>query len=211
MSDDTTRVEHVFKLLVTGPFAAGKTTLIRTVSDAPVVETEVHVTGSGPHGTTMMMDLGTYTLPRPDRSTDDVRLMVFGTPGEQPFRSVVDSLKGEVDAIVFVVAADDEHTHREAADSLRSLVSDLRVPLVIAVNRCDDRSAAEQLVRSFGVNTTAVVVPCQLDQPDSGREVVVEALVAVLVRSAAWRQLVVDPHQRTRARLAALPPLDGVA
>ena len=37
--------EHVFKLLVTGPFAAGKTSLIQAVSQTPVVETDVHTTG----------------------------------------------------------------------------------------------------------------------------------------------------------------------
>ncbi len=38
--------EHVFKLLVTGPFAAGKTSLIQSVSQTPVVDTDVATSGA---------------------------------------------------------------------------------------------------------------------------------------------------------------------
>src|SRR5665811_439754 len=59
------RAEHVFKLLVTGPFAAGKTSLIQAVSQTPVVGTDVETTGaeSGVKShTTVAMDFGSYAL-----------------------------------------------------------------------------------------------------------------------------------------------------
>ncbi|HRE03526.1 MAG TPA: hypothetical protein PLV68_19675, partial [Ilumatobacteraceae bacterium] len=57
--------DYTFKILVTGPFAAGKTSLIQSVSQTPVVTTEVATTGDESAvkaNTTVAMDFGTFTL-----------------------------------------------------------------------------------------------------------------------------------------------------
>lgn len=173
-------VEHVFKLLVTGPFAAGKTSLIQSVSQTPVVDTDVATTGDEAavkSRTTVAMDFGTYTV-----EGGDVRLLMFGTPGQRRFWFMTDILKGEVDAVVYVIDAEAEHTHAEAGAAMRALLKDLRVPLVVAVNRCDDPARARLLARQLGALASEVVLPCQLIEPESGREVVIEALLSVLDR-----------------------------
>ena len=172
--------EHVFKILVTGPFAAGKTSLIQAVSQTPVVETDVDTSGDEAEvkaRTTVAMDFGTYSI-------DDggVRLLLFGTPGQRRFWFMTDILKGDVDAVIYVIDADADHTHGEAGDAMRTLLRDLRVPLVVAVNRCDDPQTATLLARQLGTLASEMAVPCQLIQHESGREVVVEALLAVLDR-----------------------------
>jgi small GTP-binding protein len=172
--------EHVFKLLVTGPFAAGKTSLIQSISQTSVVDTDVATTGDEAAvkaRTTVAMDFGTYAI-----SGGDVRLLLFGTPGQRRFWFMTDVLKAEVDGVVYVVDADAEHTHREAGDAMRTLLRDLRVPLVVAVNRCDDHDAAVLIARHLGALASEAVVPCQLIDPESGRSVVIEALLAVLDR-----------------------------
>ena len=171
-------VEHVFKLLVTGPFAAGKTSLIQAVSHTPVVETDVDTSGgeaSVKARTTVAMDFGTYAI-------DDggVRLLLFGTPGQRRFWFMTDILKGDVDAVIYVIDAEAEQTHAEAGEAMRALLQDLRVPLVVAVNRCDDHAEALVFARQLGTLASETVVPCQLIHPESGRQVVVEALIAVL-------------------------------
>ena len=65
---------------------------------------------------------------------------------------------------------------------MRALLADLRVPLVVAVNRCDDRADARLIARQLGALASEAVVPCQLIRTESGRDVVVEALFAVLRR-----------------------------
>ena len=181
MTDDgDARAEHVFKLLVTGPFAAGKTSLIQAVSQTPVVETDVHTTGgeaSVKHRTTVAMDFGTYAI-----DEGDVRLLMFGTPGQRRFQFMTDIMKGDVDAVVYVVDAQAIETHEEAGEAMRTLLRDLRVPLVVAVNRCDDRDEATLVARQLGALASEAVVPCQLIHHESGREVVIEALLAVLDR-----------------------------
>ena len=172
--------EHVFKLLVTGPFAAGKTSLIQSVSQTPVVDTDVLTSGdeaSVKDRTTVAMDFGTYAI-----EGDDVRLLMFGTPGQRRFWFMTDILKGDVDAVIYVIDAEATHTHTEAGAAMRALLRDLRVPLVVAVNRCDDFDEANLLARQLGTLAGEMVVPCQLIHHESGRTVVVESLLAVLDR-----------------------------
>lgn len=204
--DATTRREHVFKLLVTGPFAAGKTTLIQAISQTPVVETDVATSRDESRvkaRTTVAMDFGTY-LVRGDRDApdaEDIRLLMFGTPGQRRFWFMTDILKGDVDAVIYVIDAEAEQTHAEAGAAMRSLLTDLRVPLVVAVNRCDDPRAAELVARSLGALVSEVVVPSQLIHAESSRAVVIEALIAVLDRLERDHVAVVDPVERTRERL----------
>lgn len=223
--DDAVRAEHVFKLLVTGPFAAGKTTLIQAISQTPVVETDVATSGDESivkARTTVAMDFGTYAVrgdraegnahgegPGPGRgggATDDIRLLMFGTPGQRRFWFMTDVLKGDVDAVVYVIDAEAEHTHTEAGHAMRALLCDLRVPLVVAVNRCDDPERADLVARSLGALVSDAVVPCQLIHAESARSVVIEALIAVLDRLERDRSDVVDPVERTRMRLLVGAP-----
>jgi uncharacterized protein len=180
--------DHVFKILVTGPFAAGKTSLIQSVSQSPVVSTDV-ATSSGEESavkaqTTVALDFGTFRIDgdgeAPDEPAEGVQLLLFGTPGQERFWFMTDVLKGEVDVVVFVVDAEAEHTHADAGAAMRALLKDLRVPLVVAVNRCDDAAPAMTLARSLGALSCEPVVPCQLIDPESGRDVVIEALLTVL-------------------------------
>ena len=180
IDEASARVEHVFKLLVTGPFAAGKTTLIQSVSQTPVVDTDVVTTGAESavkSRTTVAMDFGTYVV-----EGGDVRLLMFGTPGQPRFWFMTDILKGQVDAVIYVVDAEATHTHAEAGAAMRALLRDLRVPLVVAVNREDEPEAATMIARQLGALASECVLACQLIEPASGREVVIETLLAVLDR-----------------------------
>lgn len=191
------RTEHVFKLLVTGPFAAGKTSLIQSVSQTPVVETDVDTTGAEAavkERTTVAMDFGTYAI-----DDGDVRLLLFGTPGQRRFWFMTDIMKGDVDAVVYVVDAEATHTHLDAGEAMRELLRDLRVPLVVAVNRCDDRDHATFVARSLGTLASESVVPCQLIHHESGREVVIEALLSVLDRIERGAGDVREPIERVMA------------
>ncbi len=170
--------EHVFKILVTGPFAAGKTSLIQAVSQTHVVSTDVITSGEESDvkpNTTVAMDFGTYAI-----DDGEIRLLLFGTPGQPRFRFMTNILKGDVDIVAFVVDAEAKHTHAAAGVELRSLLADLRVPAVVAVNRCDDSDVATRVARKLGARDCAAIVPCQLVDSDSGVDVVVEILMALL-------------------------------
>jgi hypothetical protein len=169
---------HVFKILVTGPFAAGKTSLIQSVSQTEVISTDVETSGEEADvkaTTTVAMDFGTFAL-----DGGDVRLLLFGTPGQARFRFMTDILKGEVDVVAFVIDAEAPETHKAAGVELRALLADIHVPVVVAVNRCDDEELARRIARSLGALHGEASVPCQLIDPASGREVIIEVLMTLL-------------------------------
>lgn len=171
-------MSQTFKILVTGPFGAGKTSLIEAVSQSSVVSTDVDTSGDEADvkaHTTVAMDFGSYSV-----EDGDVRLLFFGTPGQPRFRFMTDILKGDVDIVAFVIDAEATSTHAAAGAELRALLRDLRVPAVIAVNRCDDMETARRLARSLGALHGESAVPCQLIDPNSGRQVVVEVLLTLL-------------------------------
>nr|MBA2601828.1 ATP/GTP-binding protein [Actinomycetota bacterium] len=75
-------VARPLKVVVTGPFSAGKTTLIKTISEVAIVGTERDVTDetkSVKARTTVAMDFGRITF------AEDLTLFIFGTPGQRRF------------------------------------------------------------------------------------------------------------------------------
>lgn len=202
--------DHVVKLLVTGPFAAGKTTLIGAISHTPVVDTDVTTTGdeSGRKArTTVAMDFGTFTLRDAEGRID---LLLFGTPGQARFQFMTDVMKGSVDAVISVVDGSDDDSHADAGAAMRALERDLHAPLVVAVNRCDDQERADLIARHLGALASEAVIPCQLIDTGSAREVVIAALGAALDRlerpgAPAWQpplQRVIDALSRHLAEVA---------
>ncbi|MEJ7799837.1 MAG: ATP/GTP-binding protein, partial [Ilumatobacter sp.] len=133
----------------------------------------------------------------------DVRLLMFGTPGQRRFWFMTDIMKGAVDAVIFVVDAEAEDTHADAGAAMRSLLRDIRVPVVVAVNRCDDRENARRLARQLGALASEASVPCQLIRAPSAREVATEALLSVLDRMEREHASVHDPLDRVLALAAA--------
>jgi signal recognition particle receptor subunit beta len=116
---------------------------------------------------------------------------------------MTDIMKGAVDAVVFVVDAEADHTHTEAGAAMRALLADVRVPVVVAVNRCDDPAAADVLARQLGTLASEAAVPCQLIHTASAREVVIESLLAVLDRLERCDVEVIDPLARVVALAGA--------
>ena len=77
------------KIVITGPFNAGKTSLIKAVSEITVLSTERQVSDSSGEGdgeTTVAMDFGRITV------SDDVVLYLFGTPGQARFSFMWETL-----------------------------------------------------------------------------------------------------------------------
>jgi signal recognition particle receptor subunit beta len=71
------------KMVVTGPFSAGKTEFIQSVSEIDVVATERKISNANERAvkeaTTVAMDFGRITV------DEDLVLYLFGTPGQKRF------------------------------------------------------------------------------------------------------------------------------
>ena len=79
---------NVYKVIVTGPFNAGKTAFVSTISDIAVVTTEKKITTEDrgiKNETTVAMDYGRAEI-------DDKVLHLSGTPGQTRFNFMWDIL-----------------------------------------------------------------------------------------------------------------------
>jgi small GTP-binding protein len=134
------------KVVVTGPFNAGKTTFIKAVSEITVLSTERQITdvsGEGQGETTVAMDFGRITI------SDDVVLYLFGTPGQQRFSFMWETLSEGMLGFVVLVDALADGSITEAVAMIEFFTGMSDVPFVVAANKvASDDTATLSSLRS---------------------------------------------------------------
>jgi len=119
------------KIVVSGPMGAGKSTLIRTLSETEIVDTEALASEAiGKKLTTVAMDFGTLHL-------GDQLLYLFGTPGQERFDFMWDVLADGALGMVLLVRGDHPQDFPIARRQLDFLLSLQAVPYVVGVTRQD--------------------------------------------------------------------------
>jgi len=166
------------KIVVTGPFAAGKTTLIRTISEITVLSTEKDITDetkSRKAATTVAMDFGRITIDR------DLVLYLFGTPGQDRFDFMWEILGEGMIGYVLLIDSQRPDSIREAVGILTAFRTMARVPFVVAANRSSglDPEEEAQLRRALELPDTVPVVPCDATDRESVKSVLLALLYAV--------------------------------
>jgi small GTP-binding protein len=171
------------KLLVAGPFAAGKTTLISAISEIPVVATEAEVsdkTRATKLNTTVSMDYGKLTVADDDLHAE---LLMFGTPGQERFSFMWDVLSEGMDGYVLLTDLSRPETFAEARSILDHFRAMSDVPFVVAANRSSSHpEPLSALADALGLDQDGVVVPCEAVDRESAKEVVATMLLEVLSR-----------------------------
>lgn len=170
-----------FKVVVAGGFAAGKTTLIQSVSDAAVVGTEVATSGAEAAvkaTTTVGVEFGTFKVPVDDA---DIQLHLFGVPGQQRFSAMWDIIAQGMDGLIVLV----DGSRPESWDDARSVASHFAVrtdtPSVVGVNRLVDGLDAGSVAVAVGMPADLAVEVDVLD-PASVRGLLVHLLALLLER-----------------------------
>jgi uncharacterized protein len=167
------------KIVVTGPFAAGKTTLIRTISEITVLSTEKDITDdtrSLKAETTVAMDFGRITIDH------DLVLYLFGTPGQDRFDFMWEILGEGMLGYVLLVDAHRPESLAEAVGILAAFQRMAKVPFVVGLNRADegDPDAANQVREVLGLHPSVPVVPCDATDRQSVKNVLLALLYAVV-------------------------------
>jgi hypothetical protein len=148
---------RILKIVVTGPFSAGKSQFVKTISDIPVVSTERRISArekGQKSQTTVAMDYGRVQL------GDDI-LHLNGTPGQSRFDFMWEILSKEMHGLVLVVDATTPESFEAARAMLADILSPRTVPYVIAANKQDHEAALhpDKVRRHLGL-TDSLVMPC---------------------------------------------------
>jgi uncharacterized protein len=170
------------KVVVTGPFAAGKTTLIDTISEIPVLATETLIsdeTQATKEHTTVTMDFGKLTVKDDDMIAE---LYMFGTPGQDRFNFMWDVLAEGMDGYILMadLSRGDTALH-EAAEILKHFRGMSDAPFIVGANRgASHPEALEKLGEILGLDADATIVPCEANEKESAKEVLLVLLLKVL-------------------------------
>ncbi len=178
------RTARPLKIVVTGPFSAGKTTLIQTISEVTVLGTERDITDETrtvKNRTTVAMDFGRITF------ADDLALFLFGTPGQRRFEMMWEILsEGMIGFIVLVHGADGRSVD-EAGLILETFRQYADVPYVVGVTHLDktgeDPEAVVAGVRErLAVPEEVAVVPCDPREREDVKALMLRVLFEALQR-----------------------------
>lgn len=169
------------KMVVTGPFSAGKTQFISAVSEIDVVSTERRITSAAEkikETTTVAMDFGRITV------GDDLVLYLFGTPGQRRFDFMWEILSEGMLGFIVIVDSTRPETFREAKRILETFETYASTPFVVAANKQDHGDAwePEDLRIILGLSNDVKVLPCVAFDKESVKNVLLELLYSVLER-----------------------------
>lgn len=132
------------RILVTGPFNAGKSTVVRTLCDNAVSVDSM--------GTTVAFDYGNI-------SVSGFEAEVFGTPGQERFDFIFKTFSREVNGVLLVVDA----THAEDFSRARQILELVgrKAPLVVLANKSDlpGAMAPDEIREGLGLPEDTPVVP----------------------------------------------------
>ncbi len=167
------------KIVVTGPFNAGKTQFIGAVSEIDVVSTEGRITTEADRvkvGTTVAMDFGRIMI------DDDLILYLFGTPGQRRFEFMWEILSEGMLGFIVVVDSARPETFREARHILQVFRSYASTPYLVAANKQDlpEAWATEDLRIALRIDPAVKVVPCVATDREQVKGVILELLYSIL-------------------------------
>lgn len=178
------QVARPLKIVITGPFAAGKTTLIQTISEVAIVGTEREVTDETrgtKERTTVAMDFGRLSF------GPDLSLFLFGTPGQRRFEVMWEILSEGMIGFILLVHAGDERSVEEAAHILETFKRYADVPYVVGVTHLDETSEGQDEVfarvsETLDLDPHVQITPCDPRAREDVKSLMLQILLEVIQR-----------------------------
>ena len=172
------------KIVVTGPFNAGKTQFIRSISEIDVVNTERKITSKAEQvkaQTTVAMDFGRITV------DDDLILYLFGTPGQRRFDFMWEILSEGMLGFIVTVDSTRPETFREARSILETFRAYAPTPYVVAANKQDlpDAWELEDIRLALRLGPKVKLLPCVATNKETVKAVLLELLYSILAEMEA--------------------------
>jgi small GTP-binding protein len=167
------------KMVITGPFNAGKTQFIRAVSEIDVVSTESKISTDAERvkeATTVAMDFGRITI------DDELVLYLFGTPGQRRFDFMWEILSEGMLGFIVMVDSSRPETFREARYILQVFRNYAPTPYVVAANKQDLGEAwtTDDLRIALKIDPRVKLLPCVSTDKEQVKRVILELLYSIL-------------------------------
>ena len=169
------------KMVITGPYASGKTEFIKSISEIDVVSTEASVSKETAEAqvkdnTTVAMDFGRITV------DDDLVLYLFGTPGQRRFDFMWEILAEGMLGFVVMVDSTRPETFREARSILETFRAYAPTPYVVAANKQDMKDAwdVDDMRHALRLDSKVKLVSCTATDRDSVKAILLELLYSIL-------------------------------
>lgn len=172
------------KMVVTGPFNAGKTEFIRSVSEIDVVSTERKISSEVEKvkdTTTVAMDFGRITV------DNDLVLYLFGTPGQKRFDFMWEILSEGMLGFIVMVDSTRPETFREARSILETFRAYAPTPYVVAANKQDREDAwdLDDMRIALRLDGKVKLLPCTATSKENVKAVLLELLYGILAEMDA--------------------------
>ncbi len=169
-----------FKIVVTGPFSAGKTTFIKSISEIAIVSTERAISDSTRRvkaETTVAMDFGRITISK------DIVLYLFGTPGQERFDFMWQILSEGMLGYILMVDASRPDTYSEGKRILEFFGSLSDAPFVIGATRIEDKDTPQAIDRirsDLSIDGEMQIIPCNAMDKEDVKKVLLGLLYDIL-------------------------------
>lgn len=167
------------KMVITGPFSAGKTEFIRSVSEIDVVSTERKISSERERikeTTTVAMDFGRITIDK------ELILYLFGTPGQKRFDFMWEILSEGMLGFVVMIDSSRPETFREARSILETFRAYAPTPYVVAANKQDQLDAWEidDMRIALRLDPKIKLLNCVAIDKEIVKSVILELLYSIL-------------------------------
>ena len=141
------------KILVTGPFNAGKSTFVHSLSTKAVSVERL--------GTTVAIDHGHV-------DHEGITTEVFGTPGQERFDPILKQLASGAIGVIIIIDSTQLDTIPRAKEMMRKVWKE-GLPLIIAANKQDLPGAVspEEMKEALKIPERIQVVPCTATDRDA--------------------------------------------
>lgn len=136
------------KILVTGSYHSGKSTIIRSLTQGKSISIDKK-------STTVALDHGIVNI-------EDLRINLFGTPGLKHFKILRQILSKGADGVLFIVDSQDKNSDQEAKAIWQEVQQFLPgVPITVAANKQDLPKARKpvQIREDLGIPPEVYIIP----------------------------------------------------